>query len=998
MAAAVIASRGLSGNSASTVATLPPSLARRFDALVFDWDGTAVTDRAADASAVREVVEALCAAGVHIAIVSGTHVGNVDGQLSARPSGPGRLFLALNRGSELFEVGVDGPRVVARREATPYEDAALTRAAEKVVARLSAHGLEAKIVSQRLNRRKIDLIPLPEWDDPPKAMIDKLLVAVQRRLRDAGIDGLVAVAQLATEIAVAEGLEHPKITSDAKHVEVGLTDKADSSDALFAELWRLGIDAELTLIGGDEFGPLGDMPGSDALMLTPEVAAATVFSVGVEPSGVPPGVVHVAGGPATFLALLEDQLRRRADVPRVAARAGWSLVFDGFEAPTSRARESLLTLADGVIGTSGAPLFEHAAARRDVLASGIYDGVGSDTDLLAGPEWARLGWPLNDDDDLHRVLDLHTGVLAEFVRGAVSLESARFSTLARPGVVALRAEIDPADASPPLSAPDECDVHAGTNGHDWMVTRGTGGSIAAAAAQQRERTRLDRIAAYATGSDDEVLEHATLELERATAAGFDVLLDEQRRAWAARWERADVRIEGDDELQHAIRVSLFHLMAAAGDHGEAVVGARGLTGRAYRGHVFWDADLFVLPFLAATHPQSARAMLEYRIARLPQALARAAAEGRAGARFPWESAGDGTEVTPHAGRDHSGRVVPIRTGDNEIHIVGDVVWAALYYAQWTGDEEFLAGPGLRLLIETARYWASRIRVDPQGHGHIYGVIGPDEYHEPVDDNAYTNVLARWNLRRAADMCAWFGDQSVTAVECARWISLADALVDGYQPDTGIYEEFAGFFTLEPIRVVDIVERRPVTADLLLGRDRVRNAQILKQADVLMLHHLLPDEVEPGSLVPNLEYYEPRTAHGSSLSPGIHASLFARAHRLDEAVEALRLAAKIDLADLTATSGGGLHLATMGGVWQAIAYGFLGLRPRRDVLVIDPRLPDQWREIEVRVVFLGNPVRIRVDRDNVVLDADAPLTIELAGNTAHCRAGETTFPFEPGGAR
>ena len=172
-----------------------------------------------------------------------------------------------------------------------------------------------------------------------------------------------------------------------------------------------------------------------------------------------------------------------------------------------------------------------------------------------------------------------------------------------------------------------------------------------------------------------------------------MLLDEQRRAWAQRWERADVRIEGDDELQQAVRVPLFHLMAAAGDRGEAPVGARGLTGRAYRGHVFWDADLFVLPFLAATHPQSARAMLEYRIARLPAALARAAAEGRAGARFPWESADDGTEVTPHAGRDQSGRLVPIRTGDNEIHIVGDVVWAALYYAEWTGDEEFARRSG-----------------------------------------------------------------------------------------------------------------------------------------------------------------------------------------------------------------------------------------------------------------------------------------------------------------
>jgi trehalose/maltose hydrolase-like predicted phosphorylase len=708
--------------------------------------------------------------------------------------------------------------------------------------------------------------------------------------------------------------------------------------------------------------------------------------------------VHITGGPATFLALLEDQLRRRSDVPLVAARAGWSLVFDGFDAPTTRARESLLTLADGVIGTSGAPLFADPAARHDVLVSGMYDGTGSATDLLAAPEWDRLGWPLNHGDELRRVLDLHTGVLAEYVRGAASLVSARFSTLARPGGVALRADIDPPESSTPLHAPNDHEVEAGANGHDWMITRGTSGFIAAAARQRRDGSRVERLAAYAAGNDNGVLERAVIDLDRATEAGFDGLLDEQRRTWAERWERADVRIDGDDELQQAIRVSLFHLMAAVGDRGESAVGSRGLTGRAYRGHVFWDADLFVLPFLAATHPRSARAMLEYRIARLPQALARAAAEGREGARFPWESAADGTEVTPHTGRDLSGHVVPIRTGDNEIHIVGDIVWAALYYAEWTGDEKFLAGPGLQLLIETARYWASRIRVDLQGHAHLYGVIGPDEYHEPVDDNAYTNVLARWNLRRAADMCAWFGDQSVTAEECARWVSLADALVDGYQSETGIYEEFAGFFKLEPIRVVDIVERRPVTADLLLGRERVHNAQIVKQADVLMLHHLLPDEVEPGSLMPNLEYYEPRTAHGSSLSPGIHASLFARANRLDEAVEALRLAATIDLEDLTATSGGGLHLAAMGGVWQAIAFGFLGLRPRRDVLILDPRLPEQWNELEVRVVFLGNPVRIRVERSRVTVDADAPLTVELAGRTAQCGAGTSSFPFEQGSAR
>ena len=222
-------------------------------------------------------------------------------------------------------------------------------------------------------------------------------------------------------------------------------------------------------------------------------------------------------------------------------------------------------------------------------------------------------------------------------------------------------------------------------------------------------------------------------------------------AWARRWETADVVVEGDPGLQQALRLTLFHLMASVGDHGEAAVGARGLSGPAYRGHVFWDSDVFVLPFLAATHPPAARAMLEYRIRRLPAALEAARRLGRMGARFPWESAADGWDVTPRSAFDQVGRLVRIRTGELEEHIVADVAWATACYLDWTGDGDFEDGPGRDLLVQTARYWASRIRLDREGRGHIYGVIGPDEYHEPVDDNAFTNVMARWNLRRGAEL-------------------------------------------------------------------------------------------------------------------------------------------------------------------------------------------------------------------------------------------------------
>ncbi|MGZ4677276.1 MAG: hypothetical protein ACXV8Y_12160, partial [Acidimicrobiia bacterium] len=227
------------------------SLDRRFEAIVFDWDGTAVPDRRADAGSVRELVEALCAAGVEIAVVSGTHVGNVDGQLGARPPAPGRLVLALNRGSQVYEVDTTGPHLVEQRQATLAEDEALDAASERTVRHLAAHGLKAEIVSRRLNRRKIDLIPLPEWSDPPKARIGELVDAVTARLREAGFAGLTEVVEIATAAARDVGLADAKVTSDAKHVEIGLTDKADAAEWLITDIARRGIRPEEILVLGD---------------------------------------------------------------------------------------------------------------------------------------------------------------------------------------------------------------------------------------------------------------------------------------------------------------------------------------------------------------------------------------------------------------------------------------------------------------------------------------------------------------------------------------------------------------------------------------------------------------------------------------------------------------------------------------------------------------------------------------------------------------------------
>jgi trehalose/maltose hydrolase-like predicted phosphorylase len=942
-------------------------VARRFEAVVFDWDGTAVPDRAADATGVRRLVEELSRAGVHLAVVTGTHIGNVDAQLRARPHGPGRLYLCLNRGSEVFLVGRGEPDLVFRRQASPAEDDALDKAAAATVAQLAARGLHTEVVSQRLNRRKIDLIPEPEWDDPPKARIGELLAAVEMRLRGAGLGGLHDAIAVAEAAAGEAGLTNAKVTSDAKHVEIGLTDKADSARWIFHELWELGVAPSQVLVAGDEFGPLGGLPGSDSYLLTSEADGATAFSVGREPTGTPAGVVALAGGPPAFAAVLEEQLgrRRRRELPLLVDDDRWTVTIRGFDPELERAHASLLTLADGVIGTSGSPVGSHPAARPRVLAAGLYVGSGPDTELAPCPVWTRLDGELPRPLWFERRLDLRTGTLRQQLGRDDDVDALLFSSLARPGTAVLRARgrVELLESERPLAAIPNPSDEGRTDGAEWLrETTGSGG-VVAAACDELDGAVLDRVATYVVDPESAPdPERAVVRLGSARGAGFDVLLGEHRARWADRWRSADIVIEGDDELQRLVRFALFHLMASVHDEGAAAVGARGLSGPAYRGHVFWDSDVFVLPFLAATHPQAARAMLEYRLRRLHAARANAARLGRAGARFPWESASSGADVTPSHAYDRSGRVVPIRTGELEEHIVADVAWAAGFYLDWSGDAAFAGGPGAELLAETARYWASRIRRDTAGRAHVYGVIGPDEYHEPVDDNAFTNVMARWNLRRAAGAVT----DGATAAERQLWLDLADALVDGYDDRSRVYEQFAGFHRLEPLIVADLA-RRPIAADLLLGHERVAGAQVVKQADVLMLHQLVPDEVAAGSLEPNLAYYEPRTAHGSSLSPAIHAGLFARARRFGAALEALRLSCRLDVDDLTGTTSGGVHLATMGGVWQALVFGFAGIRATDDVLTVDPRLPDAWDALEVNLRFRDRPVRVRISHDGIAVD-------------------------------
>jgi trehalose/maltose hydrolase-like predicted phosphorylase len=974
----------------------PTVVARRFEAIVFDWDGTAVADRHADATRIRSLVEAACAAGLELAVVTGTHVGNVDGQLAARPAGPGGLMLALNRGSEVFRVDREGPKLVSRRIAGAEEDAALSRAAQLTVGRLAARGLVARIVSERLNRRKIDLIPEPDWDDPPKARIDELLSAVQARLAAAGIDGLTEAVQIARGAATDAGIADPRVTSDAKHVEIGLTDESDSARWIMRELWRAGIAPSQVLIAGDELGPLGGLAGSDSYLL---VDGATRVSVGAERNGVPVGVTSLGGGPAMFAAVLEDQIarRRRGELPIVEIDPAWALTIDSIDPLLERFHESLFTLGDGRLGTRGSLITGQRGGDPTVLMSDVYTRTGPEAHLLAAPRWNTIALDSSPPPAARRVLDLHAGVLHQQLQTDTGrIDALLLSSLARPATVALRVrDLDAGvHADRPLVAPVGPTSEEGQDGDAvWMRVRGRPGSIVAAAHDQQRGTAsdrvLDRVAAYEGIDRGAADENAALDrLRSAQQLGFDGLLAEHRRDWASRWEDADIVIANDPPMQLAARFAIFHLVACAPDGGEAAVGARGLSGKGYRGHVFWDSDVHVLPFLAATHPQGARAMLEYRVRRLPAAIAAAKRQRHDGARFPWESARTGQDVTPQQARDPHGELIAILTGRLEEHIVADVAWAAACYIDWTGDQTFAAGPGRELMVQTARWWASRIEPDADGSGHIRGVIGPDEYHENVDDNAYTNVMARWNLTRAAAA----GVDVIDAGERRRWLELADSIADGYDPATGIYEQFDGFHALEPV-LISKLARVPVAADMLLGHARTQRSQVVKQADVLMLHYLVPDELAPRSLEPNLDFYGPRTAHHSTLSPGVHATLLARAGRPAEALEMLRLTARIDLDDVGHTTAGGLHFAAMGSVWRTLALGFAGLRPAGDALAIDPVLAPGWESLDVRVRFRNSRVHVRVLPDAVQASAQPPIAaLTPAGERVQLDRIAQSFPY------
>jgi trehalose/maltose hydrolase-like predicted phosphorylase len=465
---------------------------------------------------------------------------------------------------------------------------------------------------------------------------------------------------------------------------------------------------------------------------------------------------------------------------------------------------------------------------------------------------------------------------------------------------------------------------------------------------------------------------AHVALQRGRRAGVARIVASHTRTLERRWAASDVVVEGDEDAQRGLRFAIHHLISSANPEDEHVsIGARALTGEGYLGHVFWDTEIFLLPFYIYTWPAAARALLMYRYHTLPAARAKAAGLGYCGALYAWESAESGEETTPPWVIGPDGQVVPVRCGVEEHHISADIAYAVWQYWQATRDVRFLLEAGAEILLETARFWASRARREVDGRYHIRSVIGPDEYHEGVDDNAYTNRMARWNIERGLEVAAkvaqrwperWqslSGALSLSAEELRHWKAAAIGLELGSRRADGVVEQFTGYFGLEDIDLAGYTTR-PVPIDVLLGSERVRGSQVIKQPDVVMLLALLWQQFTSGEREANFRYYEPRCGHGSSLSPALHALVAAQLGDTDLAQSYFTQALAIDLGDTMGSAAGGVHIAALGGMWQAAVFGFAGMQPDENTLRFDPHLPDDWQTLHFSVQWRGRTLSVRME--------------------------------------
>ena len=530
-----------------------------------------------------------------------------------------------------------------------------------------------------------------------------------------------------------------------------------------------------------------------------------------------------------------------------------------------------------------------------------------------------------------------------------------------------------------------------TLGMEKLACYHTGRDLAFAAPGQPGGTR-DMAAVSAAGDAC---------IQAASERGYPALLAESSRCWDAYWDRNDVEIDSPDPFDLlGLRFALYHLNIMIKRNDSRVgIGAKGMTGEGYKGHSFWDTEMFLLPHYLLTDPAAARTLLEYRWRSLPGARRKARDNHYQGAMFPWESAWlDDGEVTPRFGAADiaTGDSIPILTGLLEHHITADIAWGVWLYYAATGDDDFMSRCGCELLVETARFWASRLEwKEEAGRHEICNVIGPDEYKEHVDNNAFTNYMAAWNLEYAADTIermerqwpdAWerlSGRYNLPAIAGEfrgkrQTLYLPVPGADGLVPQN---DQYLGLERIDLARykcqagVSDIYED--------FSQAQMNRLMVSKQADLVMLLRILPDLFSPEIRRKNFLFYESRTLHDSSLSHGQHCILAAWLSLDEMALELYRHACAVDLGPNPTSSDEGIHSASMGNIWQCVVCGFAGLQWHGNTLSLDNHLPRAWKRLAFCVDWQGARLQVELTPERIaVTHLSGPAVSLQLGQAAH----------------
>ena len=709
----------------------------------------------------------------------------------------------------------------------------------------------------------------------------------------------------------------------------------------------------------------------------------------------------------------------------------WILIEPEFIPDKLHSRESIFTIGNGYLGTRGSFEEGYIRALPATFIHGVYDHVPVVyTELANCPDWLPL--VLNIDGDKFRCdqgeilrydrqLDLRQGILSRSLRWrspngkTIDIYLERFASLADQHVLGQRCQVTPVDFDGVI------EIQASINGYPenqgfnhweaidqgkteqgiWLHsrTRGSRIDIGMAArmvisgteaglevhtapgyptlsvtflATSQQTVTVEKVVTVFTSRDvSQPVPAAQAKL--AQLPDYITLLQANAQAWDEVWEYSDIAIGGDSKAAFAVRYNLFQLLIAGPKHDEKVsIPAKTLSGFGYRGHIFWDTEIFILPFFTFTQPAIARNLLSYRYHTLNGARRKASHYGYQGAMYAWESAVTGDEVTPRWSlpTDFYGEDIRIWCRDHEIHISSDITYAVWYYWQASGDDEWMQRCGAEIILDTAVFWASRVEFNgEQDRYEIRGVIGADEYHEFVHNNTFTNRIVQWHLEKAVSVYTWLDENfperaqeledklQLTEKITSQWEDIVAKMWIPYDSATGLIEQFEGFFQLKDINL-DNYEPRTQSIQAILGIEETNQCQVLKQPDVLMLLYMMRElgdfPYNQKSLQANWDYYAPRTdiTYGSSLGPAIHAILASDLGKRAEAYERFMEAAMVDLEDRRGNAADGIHGANAGGIWQAVVFGFGGIKLRDSRPVANPHLPQGWTRLKFKLHWRG----------------------------------------------